>query len=195
MQQSPGVLPPASHAAIVTDAAGECEVERDNADGLLDNYSTDSHLNDSEAFLREFEEFEKSMHMMETFAVQPSMEDMTVLKRIRASTPHSAVCNEEEATKAVLPYKNKFWIGCGTDTLKVFSNPKDRRIESIARTSGCRITLRENRRKNKLGQLQQLVVVESASETGLRKCTNLLDEKFPAFRASSGRMNCKWDFR
>ncbi|VDN16671.1 unnamed protein product [Dibothriocephalus latus] len=151
-QQSPGVLPPASHAASVTDAPGECEVERDNADGLLDNYSTDSHLSDSEAFLREFEEFEKSMHQMETFAVQPSTEDMTVLKRIRASTPHSAVRNEEEATKAVLPYENKFWIGCGTDTLKVFNNPKDRRIESIARTSGCRITLRENRRKNALGQ-------------------------------------------
>ncbi|VDM00119.1 unnamed protein product [Schistocephalus solidus] len=102
----------------------------------------------------------------------------------------SDVCGEGKANAAVLPYENKFWIGCGTDNLKVFKNPKDRRIESIACTSGCRITLRENKRKNALGEWQQLVVVEAASEVGLRKCTNLLDEKFPAFRAGSGRTNC-----
>uniref|UniRef100_A0A0X3PYH1 Uncharacterized protein n=1 Tax=Schistocephalus solidus TaxID=70667 RepID=A0A0X3PYH1_SCHSO len=194
-QQSPEVLPPASHSATVTDAAGEREVGQNSVNGPFVNYSAYSRLSDSEASLREFEELEKSINMMETFTVQSATETPVVRKRIRASTPYSAVSSEGKSKEAVLPFENKFWIGCGMETLKIFKNPKDRRIESIARTSGCRITLRETKRKNALGQWQQLVVVEAASETGLKKCTNLLDEKFPAFRASSGRMNCKWDFR
>ncbi|VDN17315.1 unnamed protein product [Dibothriocephalus latus] len=132
-QQSPGVMPPASRGTTLTDAAGEREVEGDSADGLLANYSVDSRLSDEEAFLREFEKFDKSMNMMKTCTVEP--------QRWVASTSYlSAVRNQEEATKAVLPYGNKFWIVYGPDTLKVFKNPKDRHIESVVRTSGCRIT-------------------------------------------------------
>lgn len=178
------------------DAAGEREVEMDSAYGQFVNYLAYSRLSDSEASLREFEEIERSINLMETHTVQPSGETLTIRQRRRVSAPQvSDVCGEGKANAAVLPYENKFWIGCGTDNLKVFKNPKDRRIESIACTSGCRITLRENKRKNALGEWQQLVVVEAASEVGLRKCTNLLDEKFPAFRAGSGRTNCKLDFR
>nr|VZI33411.1 unnamed protein product [Spirometra erinaceieuropaei] len=188
-QQSPEILLPASHSATLTDAAGEREVEQDSADGLFANYSTYSRLSDSQASLREFEELEKTMELMEASSAQPSREMPVVRERVGCSTPKSVVCSEGEAKSAVLPYENKFWIGCGTDNLKVFKNPKDRRIESIARVSGCRITLSEIKRRNGLGQWQQLVVVESPSETGLKKCTNLLDERFPAFRASLGRMN------
>ncbi|KAL7065320.1 hypothetical protein AAHC03_05652 [Spirometra sp. Aus1] len=194
-QQSPEILLPASHSATLTDAAGEREVEQDSADGLFANYSTYSRLSDSQASLREFEELEKTMELMEASSAQPSREMPVVRERVGCSTPKSVVCSEGEAKSTALPYENKFWIGCGTDNLKVFKNPKDRRIESIARLSGCRITLSEIKRRNGLCQWQQLVVVESPSETGLKKCTNLLDEKFPAFRASLGRMNCKLDFR
>nr|VZI23535.1 unnamed protein product [Spirometra erinaceieuropaei] len=196
-QQSAEVLQPASHSVSVPNAAGEREVEQDSADGLFANYSASSRLSDSEASLREFEELEKTMELMEASSSQPSRERPVVRQRIRTSTPavQSVVCGEGKAKAAALPYENKFWIGCGADNLKVFRNPKDRRIESIARLSGCRITLTESKRKNALGQWQQLVVVESASEMGLKKCTNMLDEKFPAFKASSGRMNCKLDFR
>ncbi|KAL7065314.1 hypothetical protein AAHC03_05654 [Spirometra sp. Aus1] len=194
-QQSPEILLPASHSATLTDVAGEREVEQDSADGLFANYSTYSRLSDSQASLREFEELEKTMELMEASSAQPSRERPVARERVGCSTRKSVVRSEGEAKSAVLPYENKFWIGCGTDNLKVFKNPKDRRIESIARLSGCRITLRESKRRNALGQWQQLVVVESPSETCLKKCTNLLDEKFPAFRASLGRMNCKLDFR
>ncbi|KAL7065319.1 hypothetical protein AAHC03_05653 [Spirometra sp. Aus1] len=194
-QQSPEILLPASHSATLTDAAGEREVEQDSADGLFANYSTYSRLSDSQASLREFEELEKTMELMEASSAQPSRERPVARERVGCSTRKSVVRSEGEAKSAVLPYENKFWIGCGTDNLKVFKNPKDRRIESIARLSGCRIKLRECKRRNALGQWQQLVVVESPSETCLKKCTNLLDEKFPAFRASLGRMNCKLDFR
>ncbi|BHF66145.1 hypothetical protein SprV_0200915900 [Sparganum proliferum] len=196
-QQSAEVLQPASHSVSVSNAAGEREVEQDSADGRFANYSAYSRLSDSEASLREFEELEKTMELMEASSAQPSREMPVVRQRIRASTPavQSVVCSEGKAKAAALPYQNKFWIGCGADNLKVFRNPKDRRIESIARLSGCRITLTESKRRNALGQWQQLVIVESASEMGLKKCTNMLDEKFPAFRASSGRMNCKLDFR
>ncbi|BHF66151.1 hypothetical protein SprV_0200916500 [Sparganum proliferum] len=194
-QQFPEILLPASHSATLTDAAGEREVEQDSADGLFANYSTYSRLSDSQASLREFEELEKTMELMEASSAQSSREMSVVRKKVGCSTPKSVVCSEGKAKAAVLPYENKFWIGCGTDNPKVFKNPKDRRIESIARVSGCRITLRESKRSDALGQWQQLVVVELASEMGLKKCTNLLDEKFPASRASLGRMNCKLEFR
>ncbi|VDK45721.1 unnamed protein product [Dibothriocephalus latus] len=183
---------PASHSLVVPDAFGECAVNapssvRGRLDGGHSGYTQDS---DSEAAsLREFEELEKSCELMEKACrVQRQNVEKPVVRvrRVRAASrlrsPSDCSSNKAKEESAAPSQDNKLWIECPAENLKVFNNPEDRRIASIARVSGCRIKLTETRRKSALGQWQQLVLIQPTTETGLQKCMNLLDEKFPEFR-------------
>ncbi|VDN10148.1 unnamed protein product [Dibothriocephalus latus] len=109
------------------------------------------------------------------------------VRRVRAASrlrsPSVSSSNKAKEESATPSQDSEFWIDCQAENLKVFNNPKDRRIVSIARASGCQLKLTETRRKNALGQWQQLVIIQPTTETGIQKCINLLDEKFPEFQS------------
>ncbi len=76
--------------------------------------------------------------------------------------------------------KRRFWIP--TAHMHVFADQRDRRMESIARMSNCKITLTTQLKKNLVGEVGRIAVINASSKMGLERCTNLLAEKFPAFQ-------------
>ncbi|VDD77599.1 unnamed protein product [Mesocestoides corti] len=67
----------------------------------------------------------------------------------------------------------------------VFSDHCDRRMESIARVSDCKIALTAQTKKNVVGEVGRMAIIKANSKKGLDRCVNLLEEKFPAFQVEN----------
>lgn len=81
-------------------------------------------------------------------------------------------------------FESSLWVPV-EDVARVFANPKDRRIEAIARACNCQFVLTDTHRLTKMLGVQQLVCVFSNVKTDLEKCRNIIDDKFPAFYIKS----------
>ncbi|KAL5109076.1 hypothetical protein TcWFU_006406 [Taenia crassiceps] len=76
--------------------------------------------------------------------------------------------------------ERRFWIPVAF--AHVFSDTRDRRLESIARMSDCKITLSPRLKKNVMGDMGRIATVRAETRRGLDRCVNLLSDKFPAFQ-------------
>ncbi|KAH9284836.1 hypothetical protein ECG_03355 [Echinococcus granulosus] len=76
--------------------------------------------------------------------------------------------------------ERRFWIPVAL--ARVFSDTRDRRLESIARLSDCKITLSPQVKKNVVGDVGRIATVRAENKRGLDRCVNLLSDKFPAFQ-------------
>lgn len=87
--------------------------------------------------------------------------------------------------KPVKIYNYRFWVNIEVRLMNMFTNPSDRRIESIGRISDCRIRLTANHRRSPHGFRQQMISIVAPSFLALKKCCRLFDDKFPSLYASS----------
>ncbi|VDD77601.1 unnamed protein product [Mesocestoides corti] len=72
-----------------------------------------------------------------------------------------------------------FWVPL--TSLHVFDDSRDRRLKSIARSSGCSITLTNSTKLDLYGVAKRKVLIKAVSTYGMAKCKNLIDAKFPEF--------------
>ncbi|KAL5968876.1 hypothetical protein TSMEX_003430 [Taenia solium] len=76
--------------------------------------------------------------------------------------------------------ERRLWIPVAFS--RVFTDTRDRRLESIARLSDCKITLSPRVKKNVMGDVGRIATVRAETKRGLDRCVNLLSDKFPAFQ-------------
>lgn len=76
--------------------------------------------------------------------------------------------------------ERRFWVPAAF--ARVFTDTHDRRLESIARLSDCKITLSPRVKKNVMGDVGRIATVRAETKRGLDRCVNLLFDKFPAFQ-------------
>lgn len=76
-----------------------------------------------------------------------------------------------------------FWVPI-TD-LSIFTDKNDRRLKSIARSSGCSIELTNVSKLDSFGIPKRKVVILSVTTYGMAKCRNLIESKFPNFVVKS----------
>lgn len=72
-----------------------------------------------------------------------------------------------------------FWVP--ETALSVFTDKNDRRLKSIARSSGCSIELTDDSRLDPFGIPKRKVLIRSATTYGMAKCRNLIEARFPDF--------------
>ncbi|KAL5968877.1 hypothetical protein TSMEX_003431 [Taenia solium] len=72
-----------------------------------------------------------------------------------------------------------FWVP--ETALSVFTDKNDRRLKSIARSSGCSIELTDDSRLDPFGIPKRKVLIRSVTTYGMAKCRNLIEARFPDF--------------
>ncbi|KAL5108994.1 hypothetical protein TcWFU_005742 [Taenia crassiceps] len=72
-----------------------------------------------------------------------------------------------------------FWVP--QTSLSVFTDKNDRRLKSIARSSGCSIELTDDTRLDSFGIPKRKVLIRSVTTYGMAKCRNLIEARFPDF--------------
>ncbi|VDM33834.1 unnamed protein product [Hydatigera taeniaeformis] len=72
-----------------------------------------------------------------------------------------------------------FWVP--ETALSVVTDKNDRRLRSIARSSGCSIELTDDTRLDPFGIPKRKVLIRSVTTYGMVKCRNLIEARFPSF--------------
>ncbi|KAM7539926.1 hypothetical protein Aperf_G00000033216 [Anoplocephala perfoliata] len=113
------------------------------------------------------------------------LSDLTELTHINETQSSNALISDLPIGEGKLYWY--FWIPQTQSFL--FHNSKDRRIQSMARSTHSIIYLLRERRVDIFGEHQQLAVIIASSEFQMKKCKNLIDEKFPYFKVRCGSPN------
>ncbi|CDI97597.2 hypothetical protein EmuJ_000138500 [Echinococcus multilocularis] len=76
-------------------------------------------------------------------------------------------------------YECHFWVP--ETASSVFTDKNDRRLKSIARSSGCSIELTNDSKLDPFGIPKRKVLIRSVTTYGMAKCRNLIEARFPNF--------------